>query len=126
MWYRWLTVMIVMLAMVPGQSRVVKAVGTERAWASGPPNWVPMGMTGRAMLAAVTGQDGRIYTLGGMDFQNCEDSFGCDGLSIVEAYEPKRGVWTSLAPMLDYNYEVAATVGLTGDIYALGAFSAQA
>src|SRR4051812_6988140 len=48
--------------------------------------------TGRDMFAAALGGDGRIYAIGGLDRNGMV-------LRSVEAYDPARDHWTTVAPM---------------------------
>ena len=68
--------------------------------------------TGRAMLAATTGPDGRIYALGGCG-DACPDN-------TVEAYDPTTNSWTTLAPLGTARQELSAATGADGRIYAIG------
>jgi hypothetical protein len=70
----------------------------------------------RANLAGVLGPDGRIYAIGGSDWHE-----GPLGLNVVEAYTAGANRWEK-APSLRVPFTfVAATVGLDGRIYVLGA-----
>ena len=68
-------------------------------------------------LAATTGPDGRIYAIGGNDgsvrFPNT--------VSTVYAYTPSTNTWSQVASLPAPGIFLAATTGLDGRIYALGA-----
>ena len=68
--------------------------------------------TARSELAAVAGNDGRIYVIGG------NSSNGKTGA--MEAYEPASDSWTTCAPMPTPRYGLTAVVGSDGKIYAIG------
>ena len=98
---------------------------------------------GRFGLAAVTGKDGRIYTIGGAT--RCEPSdlmdnldaprkaplarsyLGapgqCYGSRTVRAYDPRTHRWTQLPSLHVGRVLPAAAVGADGRIYVMGGFS---
>jgi phospholipase C len=78
------------------------------AWTLAPP--LP---TARAGLAAVTGSDGRIYAIGGIDA-------GGHSIGTLEALNPMTGAWAELAPMPASRDHLAAAVTRDGRIYAFG------
>jgi kelch-like protein 18 len=70
--------------------------------------------TPRAVLAAATGADGRIYAMGG---------WSAGGpLNTVEAYSPSTNSWTSVASMPTGRQSLAAAAGTDGRIYAMGGY----
>jgi hypothetical protein len=104
---------------------------TVEAYDSGANTWdasVPPMPTGRSLLAAAAGSDGRIYAIGG------EDQLG-NPLGTVEAYDPKSATWTcsigditcagaqTLVPMPTPRWGIATAVGLDGRIYVMGGSS---
>jgi N-acetylneuraminic acid mutarotase len=84
--------------------------GTRR-WSRGKP--MP---DGRYNLAAVTGKDGRIYTIGGATI--CYDL--CAGTGTVRAFNPRTNTWTTLAPLPVSCLPPAAAVAPDGRIYVFG------
>jgi Kelch motif protein len=70
--------------------------------------------TARYGLAAVTGTDGRISTVGG--------STNTANLRTAEAYDPTTNTWTTVASMIAIRSDVAAASGSDGRIYAIGGF----
>lgn len=72
--------------------------------------------TARYRLAAVTGSDGLVYALGGMQF--LAPVF--EPVAVVEAYDPATGTWATKAPMPTPRAGLAAVTGHDGRVYALG------
>ncbi len=72
--------------------------------------------TARSYLAAAVGPDGRIYAIGGYN------SYGSllTALATVEAYDPTRDAWETVAPMPTARWRLAAAAGPDGRIYAIG------
>ncbi len=84
----------------------------------------PLPGVGRCDLGAVTGPDGRIYAIGGIEF-NCNSGPGWEGLNTVDAYTPATNSWTSVANLpADDGYvgrsAFGVTVGSDGRIYVIG------
>jgi len=80
------------------------------AWISPAPQAMP---TPRAELAVVTGLDGLIYAIGGVN--------SAGYLSTVEAYDPSTGKWHTVNESLPVAFTgLAAAVDRQGLIYALG------
>src|SRR2546427_4976019 len=71
--------------------------------------------TPRSALAAVTGPDGRIYAIGGVDTLRSPEP-----LATVEAYTVATNTWTTVASLPTPRQLLAAAVGPDGRIYALG------
>ena len=71
--------------------------------------------TPRSGLAAVTGPDGRIYAIGGLDILRSPEP-----LATVEAYMVATNTWTTVASLPTPRQLLAAAVGPDGRIYALG------
>jgi N-acetylneuraminic acid mutarotase len=124
---------------------------TTHAWSKGKP--MP---DGRYALAAVTGTDGRIYTIGGAmecfggsGFDRTIDRIGreaqptqhlmqvpgppaqtpsgnCEGMQTVRAFDPRTNTWTTLAPLHVGRILPAAAVGSDGRIYVFGGDSSPA
>jgi N-acetylneuraminic acid mutarotase len=107
---------------------------TTHRWSNGKP--MP---EGRYRLAAVTGQDGRIYTIGGAT--QCRSDLlsvkivprarplrrpadlpfgGCAGTRTVRSFDPRTGVWKTLASLQTERLAPAAAVGPDGRIYVFG------
>jgi N-acetylneuraminic acid mutarotase len=103
-----------------------------RRWSQGTP--MP---DGRYALAAVTGRDGRIYTIGGATFCHADDLVAariapqgrparrpaqqmpggdCAGTQTVRAFNPQTNSWTTLAPLPVGGLLPAAAVGPDGRI----------
>ena len=82
----------------------------------------------RAGLAAATGANGIIYALGGWSGQTGVTRQTT--YNTVFAYNPATNSWTTVANMPASLYNLAATTGTDGTIYAIGganaAFNAQA
>src|SRR6266851_1912618 len=72
--------------------------------------------TARQELAAAAGADGRIYAIGGANFVNNVYMV----LDTVEAYDPFRNSWSTVAPMPTARHLLAAVAGPDGRIYAIG------
>lgn len=70
--------------------------------------------TARLGLAAAVGTDGRIYAIGGGDFD------AATRRATVEAYDPATKKWTTMASMPTARTHLAAVTGQDGRIYALG------
>jgi N-acetylneuraminic acid mutarotase len=70
----------------------------------------------RYEFAAVTGPDGRIYAIGGLDSSGA-------ALNSLEAYNPATNTWATLASMPTSRSGLAAAVGPDGRIYAIGGFN---
>jgi N-acetylneuraminic acid mutarotase len=77
--------------------------------------WTPVAplIHPRAMLAAATGPDGRIYAIGG------DGDIG-SGVAFNEAYTPADDRWTERAPMPTPRRWLGAALGHDGRIYAAG------
>jgi N-acetylneuraminic acid mutarotase len=78
-------------------------------------------------VAAVTGQDGRIYTLGGTtEFSALGECVPVSRPSrprecqIVRAYDPQKDAWTPLASLRVERVMPATAMGPDGRIYAIG------
>jgi len=69
--------------------------------------------TARALHAAVTGPDGRIYVIGGYSEQR-------GTLRTVEVYTPGTNTWAPAASMPSARYTLATALGDDGKIYAFG------
>ena len=69
--------------------------------------------TGRT-LPAVAAAGGRLFAIGGR-----ASGFSDPGMSIVEAFDPKTGVWEAVAPMPTARYGAGAAV-VDGKIYVAG------
>jgi N-acetylneuraminic acid mutarotase len=69
--------------------------------------------TARTGLAATTGSDGRIYTIGGIDSTGAVSA-------VVEVYTPSSNSWATAAPMPTARFGCAAATGPDGRIYAMG------
>ena len=67
----------------------------------------------RYLHALVTGPDGRIYAIGGLDASN-------QRLASVEAYDPTTNQWTDVACLPAGRSDLAAAAGADGLIYAIG------
>ncbi len=92
---------------------LLAATFAGRVAAQSPGTWstvAPM-PTARWLLATATGQDGRIYAIGG---------YNGGPLNTVEAYSPTTNTWTTVAPMPTARYRLAAARGPDGRIYAIG------
>jgi N-acetylneuraminic acid mutarotase len=68
--------------------------------------------TGRQLLGASTGLDGRLYVLGGADDLNV--------FNTLEIYNPVIGQWTAGAPMPTPRYGLAVATAQDGRIFAIG------
>ncbi|MBO4164714.1 Kelch repeat-containing protein [Micromonospora antibiotica] len=79
----------------------------------GDDQWVPVASmpSGRQLLAATAGTDGRVYAVGG-------ERHG--SLSTLEVYEPTVDRWTTAASMPTPRNEMGVTGGPDGRIYAIG------
>jgi N-acetylneuraminic acid mutarotase len=71
--------------------------------------------TARIGLAAVAGQDGRIYAIGGYNTSGY--------LGTVEVYDTVRDSWSTVAPMPSPRGNLAALLGPDGRIYAIGGYN---
>jgi hypothetical protein len=71
---------------------------------------------GGGSFTLVTGLDGRIYALGGMD------STGNNAVSTAQVYDPSTDVWSSIASMPTPHLMHAAACGSDGRIYAIGGY----
>jgi N-acetylneuraminic acid mutarotase len=69
--------------------------------------------TARYLLAAVTGPNGKIYAIGGLNSSS-------SSLNTADAYDPTTNTWTAVAPMPTARYGLAAAAGPDGRIYAIG------
>jgi N-acetylneuraminic acid mutarotase len=102
----------------PPQNTGNGSLNTVAAYTPATNSWASVAPmpTARAVLAAATGSDGRIYAIGGniLGF-NFHDVF-----NTVEAYTPATNSWSSVAPMPTARFGLAATAGGDGRIYALG------
>jgi N-acetylneuraminic acid mutarotase len=67
--------------------------------------------TARNSLAVVTGPDGKIYAIGGVQ---------TPVYSTVEAYDPATDTWQRKADMPTARFQLAAALGSNGRIYAIG------
>ncbi|MCL5962729.1 MAG: hypothetical protein M1358_26030, partial [Chloroflexi bacterium] len=78
--------------------------------------WAPVAdmPTARAGLATVSGPDGRIYAIGGVNQTGV--------LSRVEAYDPNSNSWSTVASMPTARSHFAATLGADNRIYAIGGY----
>ncbi|MFF0290357.1 Kelch repeat-containing protein [Streptomyces sp. NPDC005262] len=76
--------------------------------------WTPSASmpTPRSDLGAVTGQDGRIYAIGGTTEQY-------DALDVVEVYSPQSNTWETAASLPTAMSDVNATTDAKGNIYAI-------
>src|SRR5438876_482509 len=95
---RWIAVVVSLLAMVPVATGTSTVKAPHAAVAAGPrasdpPKWWPMGMRPRIYPLAVTGQDGRIYVIGGWT-GNVATGMCCTPDNTNEAYAPKQRTWT--------------------------------
>ena len=81
-------------------------------------SWVPVAPmpTARCGLAAVLGNDGLIYAIGGVDDE-------CQRVATVEAYDPVADSWEKKADMPTPRSDLSAVVGSDGNIYAIGGVS---
>ncbi|HEX8919534.1 MAG TPA: kelch repeat-containing protein [Chloroflexota bacterium] len=104
-----------------------------RHWTMGKP--MPDGRYG---LAAVTGKDGRIYTIGGATYCHGDDLVAARIMSqarparrplqtlggcwtrTVRAFNPQTNSWTTLAPLHVGRFLPTAAVGLDGLVYVFG------
>jgi hypothetical protein len=74
--------------------------------------------TPRSALAAVTGVDGRIYAIGGLDING-------KPVAVVEAYTVATNTWSTVRSLLSPRSGLAAAVGGDGKIYAIGGLDAN-
>lgn len=83
------------------------------------PKWTRVAhlLTPVQSTAAVTGPDGRIYVIDGV---NTNPSPASLYLNVVEAYTPATNSWTQLTPTPTSRGYLAAAVGSDGRIYAIG------
>ena len=90
---------------------------TAEAYTPSTNAWSPVASmpTARTFIAAATGADGRIYTLG-----------GSPALATVEVYTPSTNAWVTGPSMAVGRYGLAAATGLDGRIYALGGWGTTA
>ncbi len=72
--------------------------------------------TARAIFAGASAPDGRIYAIGGLDF----DPGGDVALKSVEAYVPEIDKWFPVADLPYESYYMDAAVGPNGNIYVAG------
>ena len=76
--------------------------------------------TDRRELAATTGIDGTIYAIGGYN-----DEGGT--MNEADAYDPSTNTWNEIASLpsdrIDGGYDLAATTGINGTIYAIGGWN---
>jgi N-acetylneuraminic acid mutarotase len=88
-------------------------------WAKGPSLPAP-----RVGMGVATGQDGRIYVLGGVatgwDQYDTNGYSNITGLRTVFIYNPKTHRWSQGTPMPDGRYALAAVTGEDGRIYTIG------
>lgn len=77
---------------------------------------IPDVLTPREHLATVTGSDGRIYAIGGLDAN-------LRAVNTVEAYDPTTNTWTKVAGMNTARFDLAAVAEADGRIYAIGGAS---
>lgn len=143
-----LTVRGVCLAVVLAACLIVSLWGASVSWATSQPVLIPNRWTcstgdassgcvsvtlapmptGRARLAVATGQDGRVYALGGCTDPNCATPVGA-----VEVYDPNTNTWacsvgdlsagctsTSIPAIPTARDGLVAAVGPGGQIYAIG------
>ncbi|TDB81562.1 kelch repeat-containing protein [Micromonospora sp. KC721] len=84
----------------------------------GDDHWVPVAPmpTGRQLLAAAAGTDGRIYAVGGRYY---------DVLATLEIYDPTVDRWATGAPMPAPRYGMGVAGGPDGRIYAIGGQGAR-
>jgi N-acetylneuraminic acid mutarotase len=73
--------------------------------------------TARGALAAALGFDGRIYAIGGLDYDRAIF------LTEVQAYDPSTDTWAVLPSLRIGRYNLAAATDNNGRIYALGGFA---
>jgi hypothetical protein len=87
---------------------------TNEAFDPATNSWATMAplLTSRAMLAAVRGADGRIYTFGGWN--------GTTESNAVEIYDTASNTWTAGAFMPTARHGLAASLGHDGKIYVAG------
>ena len=71
--------------------------------------------TPRKMLAAATGQDGRVYAIGG-----CCNPPNIGETDIVEVYTPGTNHWATATHLNHGRFGLGATTGLDGRIYVFG------
>lgn len=96
---------------VPGLRTVFIYTPRTHCWSPGKP--MP---DGRYDLAAVTGKDGRIYTIGGATI--CHDV--CEGTQTVRAFNPRTNSWATLAPLPGECLPPKAAVAPNGRIDVFG------
>jgi N-acetylneuraminic acid mutarotase len=96
-----------------------KGCGTITLTATGKV-WAPIASmsTARFWPAAATGDDGRVYVIGGMAANGTV-------LSSVEAYNPATNVWTTVASLPGPRYGHIAVKGTDGRIYVTGGYDAS-
>ncbi|MGH7138851.1 MAG: Kelch repeat-containing protein, partial [Pirellulales bacterium] len=91
----------------------VLAITASGIWAAAAP--MPQA---RYLEAAVTGADGRIYTLGGYD-----QSFNL--ASVVMGYDPASDAWTTPTSLPATTSDFAVAAGKDGRIYVLGGYDSS-
>jgi hypothetical protein len=114
---------------------------TTNSWlsASTSPALPPL-PTARASLAAALGPDGQtIYTFGGANQRQINDTLIAGAVPTVEAFNPSTGTWacssnevgttgcatTTIPPMPTARVGLTATTGADGLIYTFGGYSAS-
>jgi N-acetylneuraminic acid mutarotase len=109
-------------AVTPARIHVIGGVGdfegvvlpTHEVYDTATNTWstaAPM-PTARQCLDVVTGSDGLVYAIGGVNADQ--------GFATVEAYEPAADAWTTRAPMPTARAGLATVLGPDGLIYAIG------
>ncbi len=73
-------------------------------------------ITARAVPGVATGDDGVIYAVGGC----CASGLP---IAVAEAYNPPRDTWSTLVPMPAARGSLVASLGLDGEILAIGGFT---
>ncbi len=78
----------------------------------------PAPMHTARLAPAVTGRDGRIYLIGGLDSSNFP-------IASVEAYDVETNTWTDASPLPQPTSLLGAALGKDGRIYAVGGSTAS-
>jgi N-acetylneuraminic acid mutarotase len=74
----------------------------------------------RSHHAATALDDGRLLVTGGTTHESVEGQNRFVALSSVEVYDPKKNVWTAVAPMIDARNGHTATLLLDGSVLVVG------